>query len=191
MLNKMYKTAFAALTVTVCLCGCGNATDEQKELAVFSSSVSEFTANIKEADAQINSLDVTQIESTDRLLEILDSLDAEFAKLAEVSVPEQYLSVETLADEASQNMSEAVAYYHSAFEGESFNESDADVAYQYYERAMTRVEYIGYVLTGGEIPENDHVTVYEETNDSKILDKWLSDEDEMETAPEAASEAVD
>ena len=52
-------------------------------------------------------------------------------------------------------MTNAVSYFHSAYEGEAFDEQDADVAYQYYTRAMVRIEYIGYVLVG-EIPENDH-----------------------------------
>lgn len=185
MQNKRYKTAFAAFALTICLCGCANTTEEEKALATFSSSIADFTANIKEANEQINGLDTTQADSPAELLEILDRLDNEFAKLAELSVPEQYLGIEELADEASTNMSEAVSYYHSAFEAEVFDESDADVAYQYYKRAMTRVEYIGYILAGGEIPENDHVTIHEETNDGNIIDKWFEDENkDGETASE-------
>lgn len=185
MQNKRYKTVFAAFALTACLCGCARTTDEEKALAAFSSSIAGFTSNIKEAHEQINGLDTTQADAPAELLKILDSLDEEFAKLAELSVPEQYLGIEALADEASQNMSEAVSYYHSAFEAETFSESDADVAYQYYKRAMTRIEYIGYILAGGEIPENDHVTIHEETNDSNIIDRWFDDEDEdAETASE-------
>ncbi|MCM1183156.1 MAG: hypothetical protein NC337_07265 [Roseburia sp.] len=178
MQNKRYKTVLAALALTLCLCGCANSTDEEKALAAFSSSIAGFTSNIKEANEQINGIDTTQSEAPAELLEILDRLDEEFVKLAELSVPEQYLGVEALADEASQNMSEAVSYYHSAFEAEVFSESDADVAYQYYKRAMMRVEYIGYILAGGEIPENEHITIYEETNDHNIIDRWFDDEDE-------------
>lgn len=177
MINKKFIYIPVVLAVSACLWGCNRSTDEEKELADFSKSISEFASSIKEADQKINSLDVTNMDSADELLKILDDLDSDFAKLAEVSAPEQYIGIESLADEASQNMSMAVSFYHSAFESEIFNENEADVAYQYYGRAMQRVEYIGYILTGDEIPENDNITIYEENNDSKLIDKWLNDDD--------------
>ena len=36
------------------------------------------------------------------------------------------------------------------------------------------------MLTGGEIPEEENVIIYEDTNDSNILHKWLSDDEEEE-----------
>lgn len=171
----------AAITVASCLTGCGK-TAEEKELADFSSSISDFTTAIQEADQKINNLDVTKEDSVKELLDILDNLDVEFKELAELSVPNQYESIETLADEASDNMSNAVSYFHTAYEADPFSEQDADVAYQYYTRAMTRVEYIGYVLSG-EIPENEHVTVQEKTGDNKFIDKLL-DHDEAENKEE-------
>ena len=74
-------------------------------------------------------------------------------------------------------MTNAVSYYHSAYEAEEFSEEDADIAYQYYTRAMTRVQYIGYILIG-EIPEGDNITVHEETMENKLLDKLLHDDEE-------------
>lgn len=174
--NKL-KILLLAIGVAAGISGCGQNTEEEKALADFSQSISDFSAAIREADEKINSLDASSDTSVDELLQILDDLDAEFTKLAEIEVPPQYAGIEPLADQAGQNMSEAVSYYHSAFEAESFNQSDADVAYQYYERAMQRVEYIGYILTGDEIPEDENVTVYEEDNDGLLLDKWLNDYD--------------
>lgn len=180
-----------AISMSVCLFGCGSSDDEEKALADFSSQISDFTEYIKEADAQINSLDSTDSASIDSLLEILDNMDEEFQKLAEVDAPNQYQDVENLADEASENMSLAVSYYHSFFENEQFSEQDADIAYEYYARAMKRVKYIGYMLAGGEIPEEENVTIYEEANDSSILQKWLSDDkNENNTSSEASSENV-
>ena len=183
-----YKLRYgiAVFTAALCLTGCGKITTEEKELADFSASISDFTATIQEADKQINELDVTKEESSKELLDILDHLDAEFKELSELSAPEQYQSIENLADEASENMSNAVSYFHMAYESDPFSEQDADVAYQYYSRAMTRVEYIGYILVG-EIPENEHVTVYEETNDNKFIDKLL-DNDEEEISTEVFSQ---
>lgn len=191
MLNKKNKILFAALLGTVCLSGCGNTSDEEKELASFSTSVSEFTNYISESGEKINNLDVNKKESAEELLAILDDMDAEFAKFAELKAPDIYESVETLADGASTNMSMAVSYYHSAYEADEFNADDADVAYQYYTRAMKNVKGIGYVLSGEEIPTNEDITVYEKSNDGHILDKWLSgDEDENEMTSETISEAV-
>lgn len=177
------KYIIGTLTTVLCLTACGH-TNEEKELADFSSSISSFTASIQDANQQINELDVNDANASQELLSILDGLDEKFKELADLSVPEQYQSIETLADEASENMTNAVSYFHSAYEGEAFNEQDADVAYQYYTRAMVRIEYIGYVLVG-EIPENDHVTVQEqELNDTRFIDKILDNDDEEQSTSE-------
>ena len=177
------KYIIGTLTTVLCLTACGH-TNEEKELADFSSSISSFTASIQDANQQINELDVNDANASQELLSILDGLDEKFKELADLSVPEQYQSIETLADEASKNMTNAVSYFHSAYEGEAFDEQDADVAYQYYTRAMVRIEYIGYVLVG-DIPENDHVTVQEqELNDTRFIDKILDNNDEEQSTSE-------
>lgn len=182
MRNRKWKLMAAAVIGAAWLSGCGDdANDEEKALADFSASMSDFTEYIKEANDEINGLDVNKKESADELLEILDEMDAEFVKLADLDVPIQYQTVETLADEASANMSQAVAYYHSAYEAEEFDKNTADAAYEYYKHAMIRIEYIGYVLAGDEIPQNDNVTIdYEDSMDSHILNKWLSDDEAEE-----------
>lgn len=174
------RTLFLAVTMSACLFGCGGADDDEKALVDFSVKISDFTEYIKDADAQINSLDVTDKDSVDQLLTILDDMDEEFQKLAEIDAPMQYQDVENLADEASENMSIAVSCYHTFFETETCSGEDAADAYEYYTRAMKRVKYIGYMLTGGEIPEEENVTIYEDTNDSNILHKWLSDVEEKD-----------
>ena len=180
------KYIIGTLTTVLCLTACGH-TNEEKELADFSSSISSFTASIQDANQQINELDVNDANASQELLSILDGLDEKFKELADLSVPEQYQSIETLADEASENMTNAVSYFHSAYEGEAFDEQDADVAYQYYTRAMVRIEYIGYVLVG-EIPENDHVKVQEqELNDTRFIDKILDNNDEEQSTSEMLS----
>ena len=177
------KYIIGTLTTVLCLTACGH-TNEEKELADFSSSISSFTASIQDANQQINELDVNDANASQELLSILDGLDEKFKELADLSVPEQYQSIETLADEASENMTNAVSYFHSAYEGEALDEQDADVAYQYYTRAMVRIEYIGYVLVG-EIPENDHVKVQEqELNDTRFIDKILDNNDEEQSTSE-------
>lgn len=178
--GTIFKTRalLIAVTMSACLFGCSGANDDEKALADFSSKISDFTEYIKDADTQINSLDVNDKASIDSLLSILENMDEEFQELAKIDAPMQYQDVEKLADEASENMSLAVSCYRSFFEGETYSEEDASSAYMYYTRAMKRVKYIGYMLTGGEIPEEENVTIYEDTNDSNILHKWLSDDEE-------------
>ncbi|MBQ3164115.1 MAG: hypothetical protein IJC02_06205 [Lachnospiraceae bacterium] len=173
----------AILTTMLCMSGCNSTTDKEKELADFSASISNFTSMIKTADEQINALDVSNSESPKQLLEILDGLDAEFKNLAELTVPEQYKSIEDLADEASTNMSDAVSFYHNAYDTGIYNKEDADIAYQYYTRAMTRIQYIGYILVG-EVPEGENITIQEELMENKFLDKLLHDNEEnIESIP--------
>ncbi|MBQ7943217.1 MAG: hypothetical protein IJ326_04040 [Lachnospiraceae bacterium] len=172
-MNHKITAFILACIFALGLTGCGYKTDEERALATFSSSISSFTNTVLSIDMQMNELDVTDENACADLLTMLDNLDKEFQTLAELSVPEQYLSIEPLADEASENMSIAVSYFHSAYESEAFNATDADVAHQYYERAMTRIEYIGYILTG-EIPEDENVIIHEETSDDRIIDKFIN-----------------
>lgn len=174
------RTLLFAVAMSACLFGCGGANDDEKAVAEFSSKISDFTEYIKDADAQINSLDANDKASVDSLLDILDDMDKEFQELAEIDAPMQYQDVEKLADEASENMSLAISCYHSFFEGGTYSEEDASSASMYYARAMKRVKYIGYMLAGGEIPEEENVTIYEDTNDSNLLHKWLSDDSEKD-----------
>lgn len=176
-MNRLkYITILAFLSFS--LTACGKVSKEEQELAQFSESISTFTLNIKNANDDLNAIDVTSPEATNDMLLILDQLNEEFSNLAKLEVPEQYDSIESLAEEASQNMNNAVTFFHSAYDTAIFNEQDADIAYQYYCRAMMRIEYIGYILSDN-LPENDNVTVYEETNDSKLINKILQrNEDE-------------
>ena len=177
LINKKTLLLSAALLGVLGLSGCGNTSDEEKTLAVFSSSIADFKDYIQEADERINGLDVNQQESASELLEILDSMETEFAEFAELSraqAPNQYESISRLAEQASSDMTMAVSYYHTAYESEEFDKNYADAAYQHYTYSMEAVKYIGMLLKGEDIPENDHVTVQEITNDEHILDRWLS-----------------
>ena len=198
---KTIRIFSAAMLGAAVLSGCGDTNAEEEALlflssqfslfllASFSSSVSDFTDYIQDADEKLNNLDIYQATSADELLEILDEMDARFAEFASIDMPAQYEGVKGLAAQASEEMSLAVSHYHTAFESEPFNENYADAAYQCYKNSYEYVQYMGYLIAGEKIPENDHVKVYEETNDKNILDKWLSDdESETNTASDQISE---
>lgn len=169
--NTIRKAFFSAIFITsimVLLAGCSNS-DSEKELAAFSQSITNFSDYMTSMDEKISNLDYTKDSACEDLLSYLDGMNSAFSKLADMSVPEQYASIAPLADEASENMSQAVALYHSALE-DGFHKDDADVAYQYYTRAMMRISYIGTILQG-EIPEGDNITVYETNVSNELIDK--------------------
>ena len=190
LINKKTLLLSAALLGVLGLSGCGNTSDEEKTLAVFSSSIADFKDYIQEADERINGLDVNQQESASELLEILDSMETEFAEFAELSraqAPNQYESISRLAEQASSDITMAGSYYHTAYESEEFDKNYADAAYQHYTYSMEAVKYIGMLLKGEDIPENDHVTVQEITNDEHILDRWLSGDKEEDAENETTA----
>ena len=178
--NKKTMVISTALLGALSLSGCKDAGEQEKELAVFSSSVADFKDYIQETNEKINNLDVSRKESASELLEILDGMETEFAGFAEYTdrirdrIPDQYESIPELAKTASEELSDAVSCYHTAYESESFDSNYADAAYTHYEYSMKAVTCIGYILAGEEIPDALQVTVYEPTNDEHILDRWLS-----------------
>lgn len=188
-MDKKVMLFTAALLGSASLSGCADTSEEEKVLASFSASVTDFTNYMREADAQINNLDVSKKESVSELLVILDQMEAEFTAFSTIQVPDQYESVSGLAIQASDAMSHAVSCYHTAYESEEFDKDYADAAYKYYSYSMNACGYIGMLLLGETLPEDANITVYEITNDEHILDRWLSgskedDADEYETTSE-------
>lgn len=180
-----YRLTIAALLCAICISGCSKASDEEIALANFSSSIQDFTNYMKDADQKINSLDANKKESVDELLSILDGMNEETAKLMTLEVPAQYAGIKNPVEMAADNMSDAVSYYHLAYEGDTFSKEDADAAYQYYQASMKCIHIMGYVIAGDEIPQDEHVTVYKEDSDGHLLDKWFDKEtaeDNSETA---------
>lgn len=81
--------------------------------------------------------------------------------MAGLEVPDRFSAVDSLADEADENMKQAVSLYHQAYEAEVFDEGRAQAAREYYDRANVRIQYIISILHG-EIPEGEGVTYTEE-----------------------------
>lgn len=132
--------------------GCkGNA-----ELDNYKANMTQFFENIQAFDTAINSINPESETAVTDLLSLLDSMDKNFQQMASLEVPEGFPGVEELADEASDYMTEAVSYYHQAFEAEPFDTVLADVAKQNYDRANLRIQYIVSILHG-DIPEEIYV----------------------------------
>lgn len=146
-----------AVFCMILLSGCGNT----RELNNFKTAIDNFCSAIVEIDASINNIDPSSETAADELLNNLDALDLKFQELAALAVPDSFSYIEDLADQASENMTLAVEYYHEAYSGEDYDSSIASVASQYYERAYKRVQYI-ITFLHGDVPEDENVQLIEE-----------------------------
>ena len=115
-------------------------------------------------------------------------MDTSFAQMASLTVPDGFPGVDQLAAEASENMSQAVSYYHQAFEGEEYDASLADVAKQYYDRANVRLQYIVSILHG-DIPED--IYTYEDDSEDTEDTSDIQADDGSQTDTGATSDIAD
>lgn len=150
------------LILMASLTGCGSKKNESVE--TFRSDIDSFAASILEIDAQINTIDPYTDDAVTQLLTYYDALEAEFVSLSELNIPEDYEDVERLADKASEYMTTAVSYFHTAFESETLDTELLSQASVYYEKAFTFVNYIGEVLMGNHITFQSDLN--SETNDA-------------------------
>lgn len=165
-MKKTFLMISLLLSISIfCLTGCSNETTQ--ELAIYQASMETFCDNITYLNGEINKLDGSGENDIHELLSHLDTLNDQFAQLAELSVPEQFENVADLASEASENMNMAVEYYHQAYEGEKFNQNYADAAFEYYSRANLRLNYILRILHGETITDENvvYTTETEETSE--------------------------
>lgn len=159
----MKKVRVLCLSLLCCfmLAGCGN--NKNQKLEDYQESMETFFEHIAEYNDEMNNIDVSQEDYVAQMLDLLDGLDGELAWMSTLEVPDEFHAVESLADEASQNMTQAVSLYHMAYEGEEYDENIEAAAREYYSRANIRIQYI-IVLLHGEIPEGEGVIYTEESS---------------------------
>ncbi len=163
------------------LTGCG----EDESLNEYKENMETFFNNVAQINDNMNSIDISGEGYVEEMLGYLDSLNDEVSWMAELEVPEEFESVESLADDASENMSQAVSYYHMAYEAEEFDADMEDAAHQYYDRANTIIQYIITILHG-EIPEGEGVTF---TQEDKIFGEgYMNEKDDTEEETEKRTE---
>jgi len=137
------------------LTGCGG----RKELAVFQESIQNFYTEVSDIEAVMYEIDNNEEDAVTTMLICMEQMSSQFDLLAEMEVPMEFASVEGLADDAAEYMSDAVKLYTQAYEEEGkVNDSYIQAAVENYESAMKRINYIATLLQG-EIPEG--VTVIE------------------------------
>ncbi len=152
--EKAIFISVAAILTAIMLTACG----EDPLLAQFRKDMDAFCTKISEIDTAINSIDADADNATSELLACLDDLDIVFQAFARLDFPEEFDYLESLADESSEFMTEAVKNYHDAYSNNSYNESIAQYAKQYYIKAYKRVQIIISFLHG-EIPSDADLTI--------------------------------
>lgn len=174
---KKCKIIGAALICSFLLTACG----EDEALTTYQEDMDTFFEKLAEYNDNMNSIDTTTEGAGDQILAYLDGLQSEITWMAELEVPRQFSAVESLADEADENMKEAVALFHSAYEGDSFDEPLWQAGLEYYDRTNIRIQYIITILHG-EIPEGEGVTYTEESGifGGGYLNKTEDEEDNPE-----------
>lgn len=182
--NKMVTLCFVLLCGLL-LTACG----EDETLTAYQEDMNTFFEHIASYNDGMNAINASDEDAQDQLLSYLDQLQAEITWMAELTVPERFSAVDSLADEADENMQQAVTLYHRAYESEVFDEGVAQAAREYYDRANIRIQYIIMILHG-EIPEGEGITYIE---DKGILGGgYLNrDDEENEDQDTDASESGD
>lgn len=150
------------ITMMLGLCSCGGKKEDPIKIK-FKNDIENFCNSISELDASMNVIDPTSDNAPAQLLQYLDEVDMRFKAFAELDFPEEYDYLESLADEASTYMTEAVTYYHSSYSNDSYNEYTAEYAQENYARAIKRIKIIIAMLRG-ETPQDAGITIsYEGT----------------------------
>lgn len=152
-----YKLFGSCLFLMILLTACG----QDKTLDTYQEDMNTFFERAAEYNEKMNAIDQNSDTKTVELLGYLDAFAEDIEWMAGLEVPSQFSVVESLADEADENMKEAVALFHAAYDGEAFDEASEQAAREYYERTNVRLQYIITILHG-EIPEGEGVTYTEE-----------------------------
>lgn len=179
-----YKMTLVCLLFAFLLTACG----ENEELTAYQEDMNTFFERAAEYNDKMNAIDRESDTAVIELLGYLDAFAEDIQWMAELTVPEQFSAVESLADEADENMKEAVALFHAAYDGETYDEASEQAALEYYDRTNIRIQYIITILHG-EIPEGEGVTYTEE---SPLLGGGYlnrKDEDEESESSEESEDA--
>ncbi len=139
--------------------------NDDSELNKYKREVEDFYEELAERNDAINAINSDTQAASSELLDELDKVNVAFKEFAALKVPKEYISVESLADEAATLMDEAVTQYHQAFAGETINDFDAAMAYEKYCRAIIRINYIGDLFQGKKLEGEGISVIYEESSE--------------------------
>lgn len=160
-MKKVILTLTILAVSVFALTGCS----DDSELNKYQREVEKFYDELAERNDAINAINSDTQAASSELLDELDKVNIAFKNFADLDVPREYASVESLADEAATLMDEAVTQYHQAFAGETINDFDASMAYEKYCRAIVRINYIGDLFQGKKLEGEGISVIYEEVSE--------------------------
>ena len=147
----MFKRGKIAFVLGLCLmflAGCG----EKEELTLFKDKIDSFYTEVSMIESNIQAIDEESEGAVVTLLLQLEQMSQQFHQLAQLEVPEEFISVEAIADDAAEYMTEAVRLYEEAYEDDYVSDPLIQAASENYTSAMKRINYIAVILQG-QIPE--------------------------------------
>lgn len=147
----MFKRGKIFIVLGLCmafLAGCG----EKKELTVFKEKIDNFYTEVAMIESNMEAIDESSEDAVIKLLLQLEQMSQQFQYLAQLEVPEEFISVEAIADDAADYMTEAVRLYEEAYEEDYVSDPLIQAASENYASAMKRINYIAVILQG-QIPE--------------------------------------
>jgi len=163
--KKMITVGFLSASILFLVTGCGK---EDEALNEYKENMMSFCEDITTQDASINAIDPESETAVGELLENLDQLNTAFSSLADMTVPDEFSAVETLADEAADYMNEAVSMYHDVFSAPELDQDSLAIANENYSRSIKRIQYIGDILMG-QLPDGEDVSIiYDDSTKSEI-----------------------
>ena len=148
--KKVSSVLLSSLVVFSLLAGCGS-DGKVSELESYEKDLLDFKSAVEDIGTKINEIDATHDDCKNELLFYVDALKDDFKKLSELEIPEGYETVTRLNEKATEYMSTAADYFHTAFEGEVFDEDAYETANTYYYKAFEFVNYTGQVIQGVDI----------------------------------------
>ena len=107
-IRDVFRCNKIVILCVVLLCGilitaCG----QDEELTAYQEDMNTFFEHIASYHEGMNAIDASAPDAKDQLLSYLDQLQAEFTWMAELTVPDAFSAVDSLADEADENMQQA------------------------------------------------------------------------------------
>ena len=145
---KKYSVILGMILGMGFLCGCG----EKEELTQFHEDINQFYTEISVIEDEIAAIDEETEDAFFSMINQMEQMAMQFQNLAQIKVPEEFISVEELAEDAASYMDEAFRLYSEAYEEDYVSDSLIQAAAENYESAMKRINYIAIILQG-EIPE--------------------------------------
>lgn len=153
----MRKYYFILLIVSILfLSACGKQS-VQEEAGTYEQNMADIYNRIAASTSALDAIDPNSETAVTEMFDKLEEINTAFQEMDALEVPEEFSSIEAMADNAAFYMNEALTLYHEAYAGENYDPDAGNNAKAQYVAAMTYLSYIGQILMG-EIPEGATVT---------------------------------